>query len=254
MTFRKRWLETSQRLRIVAKAKAFRRGSGDSAVAAGPFALGEGTPRRIMVFGDSNAFCPDGGDTCWPALLESKAPVHLDIFNESYNGRTAQYDTDERNGLGVIRDRLASHAPLDYVIVMLGTNDVKRQYGPPSAADIAAGIDQILDFIEALGNGVKPILMTPPPLGHVASGDLAGAQSRISSVAAEYRLLALERGIRLVDLYEILDSRTDLETDRVHLNAVGRRKVADTVWASLAADFLPNTGPASVTTTRKYSQ
>jgi lysophospholipase L1-like esterase len=92
-----------------------------------------------MVFGDSNAFRPGGGHTCWPALLEDKDSDHLNVFNESCKGRTTQYDTGERNGLGVIRDKLAAYTPLDYVIVMLGTNDVKSQYGPPRAADIADG-------------------------------------------------------------------------------------------------------------------
>jgi hypothetical protein len=54
MAFRKRWFEVSQRLRIVARAKAFHKSSSDSAVAARPFALSGGIPRRIMVFGDSS--------------------------------------------------------------------------------------------------------------------------------------------------------------------------------------------------------
>ena len=189
--------------------------------------------KRIMVFGDSNAFRPGGGNTCWAALLEDRDPVHLCVFNESCDGRTTQYDTGERNGLSVIGDRLTLHAPLDYVIIMLGTNDLKSQYGPPGAADVADGIHQILDLIDAQSSGAKPILMTPPPLGNVTSGDLAGAQSRISSVAVEYRLLAMKRDIRLIDIHAILDSSTDLEPDKIHLNAAGRQKVAGAVWANL---------------------
>ena len=188
---------------------------------------------RIMVFGDSNAFRPDGDNTCWAALLEDKDPVHLDVFNESYDGRTTRYDTGERNGLGVIGNKLTFHLPLDYIIILLGTNDVKSQYGPPGAADIADGLGKILDLIDAQGNGAEPILMTPPPLGNITSGDLAGAASRISRVAVAYRLLAMNRHIRLIDIHAILDSHTDLEPDRIHLNAAGRRKVADAVWENL---------------------
>jgi len=233
MAFRKRWFRLSQRLIATAKAKAFRRSSNDSVVAVTSFALSGGTPKRIMVFGDSNAFRPGGGRTCWPVLLEDKDSDHLHVFNESCKGRTTQYDTGERNGLGVIRDKLAAYTPLDYVIVMLGTNDMKSQYGPPRAADIADGIDQILDFIDMQGNGIEPILLTPPPLGDVTSGELAGAQARIPHVAVAYRLLAMKRALRLVDIHAILDSHTDLEADRIHLNAVGRQKVADAVWANL---------------------
>ena len=233
MAFRKWWFKLSQRLRAAAKAKAFRRGSNDSAATVATFALRGGIPKRIMVFGDSNALRPDGDNPCWPALLEDKDPVHLNVFNESCDGRTTRYDTGECNGLGVIGSKLVSHAPLDYIILMLGTNDVKSQYGPPSAADIADGLCQIRDFIDAQGDGAEPILMTPPPLGHVTSGDLAGAQSRISPVAVEYRLLAMNRDIRLIDIHAIIDSGTDLEPDRIHLNATGRQKVADALWANL---------------------
>lgn len=232
MAFRKWGFRLSQKLRAV-KAKAFRRGSNDSAATVATFALRGGIPERIMVFGDSNALRPDGDNPCWPALLEDKDPVHLNVFNESCDGRTTRYDTGGCNGLGVIGSKLVSHAPLDYVIIMLGTNDVKSQYGPPSTADIAHGLCQILDLIDAQGNGAEPILMTPPPLGNVISGELAGAQSRISPVAVEYRLLAMNRDIRLIDIHAILDSGTDLEPDKIHLNVVGRQKVADAVWVNL---------------------
>lgn len=193
---------------------------------------------RILVFGDSNAFRSDGGNTCWATLLEDKDPVNLNIVNESYDGRTTKYDTGERNGLGVIGNKLACHAPLDYVIVALGTNDAKIKYGPPDAAAVADGVSQILDFIGLYGGGAKSILMTPPPLGHVTSGDLTGAQSRISSVAVAYRSLAERLDIPLIDLHAILNNSTDLNADRIHLSAAGKQKVADAAWTTLRDTIL----------------
>ncbi|MBE9516798.1 MAG: hypothetical protein IME93_07445 [Proteobacteria bacterium] len=192
-----------------------------------------GRVKRIMVFGDSNASRPDGNRTCWPALIEDKGPLNINVFNESCDGRTTKYDIGERNGLSVIASKLTIHAPLDYVIVMLGTNDVKIRYGPPNAAEIANGIRQVIDFIDVHGGGAKPILLTPPPMGNVISGDLAGGQSRIPPVAAEFRLLAINSDVPLVDVNTAIDSDTDLEPDKVHLNLTGRQKVADTIWASL---------------------
>ena len=186
--------------------------------------------KRIMVFGDSNASRPDGNRTCWPALIEDKGPLHINVFNESCDGRTTKYDIGERNGLSVIASKLTIHAPLDYVIVMLGTNDVKIRYGPPNAAEIANGMRQLIDFIDVHGGGAKPILLTPPPLGNVISGELAGAQWRIPPVVAEYRSLATNHGVLLVDVNANIDSNTDLEPDKVHLNPTGRQKVADAIW------------------------
>jgi lysophospholipase L1-like esterase len=186
-----------------------------------------------MVFGDSNAFRPGHGKKSWPKLFEDKGPLHVNIFNESYDGRTTRYDRGECNGLGVINKKLISYAPLDYVVVMLGTNDVKNKYGPPSSAEIAEGMSRILEIIENHGDGAKPILLTPPPLGNVITGELAGAQPRIPSVVDEYRRLSINRNVRLIDIFSILEVSTDLESDMIHLNAVGRRKVANSVWDSL---------------------
>ncbi|MBW2164941.1 MAG: hypothetical protein JRG74_02230 [Deltaproteobacteria bacterium] len=189
--------------------------------------------KRIMVFGDSNSFRPGGNKTCWPALLKDKDPSRFTIFNESCDGRTIKHDIGEFNGLNVIASKLTVHAPLDYVIVMLGTNDVKSKYGPPNAAEIAYGVRLILDVINTQGGGAKVIFVLPPPLGNVTFGELAGAQRRIPPVVAEYRLLATDCDVPLVDVNAIVDSNTDLESDKVHLNPAGRQKVADAIWASL---------------------
>jgi len=192
--------------------------------------------KRIMVFGDSNSYRPGNSKQCWPKLLEAKDPLHHYVYNESCDGRTTIFDIGKCNGCSVIAEKLTAHEPLDYVIVMLGTNDVKYKYGPPSPSEIAEGMSQLLEIIESHGCGTKPILLTPPPLGNVASGELTGAQLRIPPVVAEYRLLSLNRDIRLIDIHSILKISIDLEPDMIHLNSVGRRKIANTVWAGLSSN------------------
>ena len=189
--------------------------------------------QRIMIFGDSNAYRPGDNKEAWPKLLEAKDSIHFNVFNESCDGRTTRYDIGECNGLSVITEKLSIHEPLEYVIVMLGTNDLKNKYGPPSPAGIAEGMSRIIESIEHQGNGAKPILLTPPPLGNVTSGELAGAQSRIPPVIAAYRLMAMNRHIRMVDIYSIMDINTDFESDMIHLNALGRQKIADAVFNNL---------------------
>jgi lysophospholipase L1-like esterase len=186
-----------------------------------------------MVFGDSNAYRPGPGKKPWPELFEESNPLCFHVINESCDGRTTRYDSGECNGLGVILKKLATHSPLDCVVIMLGTNDVKDKYGPPSPIEIAGGMHQILEIIDNHGGGARPILLTPPPLGNVISGELARAQRRIPPVAAGYRLLARDLDIRIVDIYSIINVATDLEADMVHLNAAGRRKVAEAVLTNL---------------------
>lgn len=189
--------------------------------------------KRIMVFGDSYAYRPANSKNSWPNLLEAKDSLHFNVFNESCDGRTTRYDIGECNGLSVIAEKLAAYEPLDYVVVLLGTNDVKNKYGPPNPAEIAEGMRRIFEIIEKHSDDVKPILLTPPPIGNVNTGDLAGAQPRIPPVAVEYRQLSKNRNIRLIDIYSILDVSIDLESDMIHLNALGRNKVANAVWAKI---------------------
>jgi lysophospholipase L1-like esterase len=186
-----------------------------------------------MVFDDSNSFRPGCSETSWPKLLEGKDPLHLSVFNESCEGRTTIYDIGELNSLSVMNKKFIPHELLDYVIVMLGTNDVKNRYGPLSPAEIAEGMNQILETVDNHKGGAKRILLTPPPLGDVISGDLAGAYPRVSSVVAEYHLLAMNRDVQLIDIHSILKIRKDLEFDMIHLNAVGRKKVANAVWTNI---------------------
>ena len=202
--------------------------------------------KRILVFGDSNAYRPGRSKKCWPKLLEAKDPLHLDVLNESCDGRTTRYDTGEYNGLSVIGEKLIAHKPLDYVFVALGTNDVKNKYGPPTPTEIAEGMSRIFEIIENHGGGAKPILLTPPPLGNVNSGELAGAQPRIPFVAVEYRRLSRNLNFQMIDIHSILDINTDFEPDFIHLNAMGRKKMAKTLWAYLQGvnSYYRNNGPA----------
>lgn len=189
--------------------------------------------KRILVIGDSNAFRPCGGEKSWPGLLKQKDPAHLEIFNESCDGRTTRYENGELNSLHVIKNLLSKYLPLDCVVIAVGTNDVKEKYGPPSLREITDGACRLLNIIVQHGNGAEPILLTPPKLGKIATGELSFAQQRISSLAAEYGRIAEKQNIRHIDVFSIIDIATDLEPDLIHLNAFGRKKIANAVWTCL---------------------
>lgn len=49
----------------------------------------------------------------------------------------------------------------------------------------------------------------------------------------EFSLLSRNWDIRMIDIYVILDSRADLEVDKIHLRAAEGRKNLEAVWANL---------------------
>lgn len=190
---------------------------------------------RIMVYGDSNSFRPGGGRRSWPGILQNKNRFHLKVINESCDGRTVGHDTRQYNGLADIRFRLDEYTSLDYIIIMLGTNDLKVEYGPPTPLEIIQDIGRLIGVVASYGGNIEPVLLTPPPMGMMTTGQLSGAHSRVRQLAAECRKLAYKRSIPLVDVYSILNLSDDFEKDMIHINATGRKKIANTVWSEILA-------------------
>ena len=94
---------------------------------------------RILCYGDSNTFgyIPAGygqrydARTRWTKRLESMLGNHFEIIEEGCSGRTTDIDAPGepwKNGMFTLRTSLSSHKPLDMIILMLGTNDLKTDF------------------------------------------------------------------------------------------------------------------------------
>ena len=131
---------------------------------------------NILCFGDSNTYGyrPDGSgrfdaDTRWTGLLQKKLGTNDRIIEEGLCGRTTVF-SDElregRRGLDTIGILLESHAPVDLLILMLGTNDCKTRYNA-SAGTIAKGLEQVITKAQKSSSHpfrlfvISPILLAP---------------------------------------------------------------------------------------------
>ena len=108
--------------------------------------------RRILCFGDSLTWgwiaTPEGAPTTrypyserWTGVMAATLGGGYEIIEEGLNARTTSIDdpVDPRlNGSAYLPTALASHLPLDLVIIMLGTNDAKSFYRR-SSYEIALG-------------------------------------------------------------------------------------------------------------------
>ncbi len=94
---------------------------------------------RILVFGDSNTYgydCITDGrfsdrDRFSRILENDLGRGHYTVIEEGLPGRTSVFDDPLSEGLcGItaIYPCMMSHAPLDLVILMLGTNDTKERF------------------------------------------------------------------------------------------------------------------------------
>lgn len=91
--------------------------------------------RTLVCFGDSNTwgYVPGSGgerfprEQRWPVVLQRELGDEWEVIAEGLSGRTATVerpDSEGRNGLPYLLPCLLSHAPVDLVVIFLGTNDV----------------------------------------------------------------------------------------------------------------------------------
>jgi len=192
----------------------------------------------VLCFGDSNTwgYVPETGarlprDLRWPGLLARALGEQWQVVEEGLNGRTATLDSPlapGRNGLDYLVPCLHSHAPLDVVVIALGTNDLNERYSL-STGDVAAAVARLAAVVgrtpEAGVDGRPPnvVLACPPPLGS-AAGEVAAAKSR--SLAVHLGEQAELLGCALVDLGSVTAYS---ELDGIHLDVTGHHAVAAAV-------------------------
>ncbi len=97
--------------------------------------------KTILCYGDSNTWGFDHetqgrfpyGER-WPNVMQKQLGNHFQVIEEGLNGRTTALDDPDdecpqaKNGKSYLIPCLRSHYPLDLVILMLGTNDLKANF------------------------------------------------------------------------------------------------------------------------------
>lgn len=143
--------------------------------------------RTILCFGDSNTHgsppataldAPSARydrNTRWPALMAADLGNDWHVIEEGHPGRTTVHDDPiegaHRNGLTVLPSMMESHKPIDVVILMLGTNDLKGRFSV-NPTDIALSLERLIAVIRSFAagpNGGNPdiLLVAPPPIVEV---------------------------------------------------------------------------------------
>ena len=87
----------------------------------------------------------------WVGILQDSLGTDYEIISEGLPGRTFSAHNPEiprHTGIAHLDAILRSHCPLDLIIIMLGTNDVKSIYGL-TAQDIADNLKETIEFISS---------------------------------------------------------------------------------------------------------
>lgn len=209
---------------------------------------------RIMCFGDSLTWgwvpVVEGvpttrypADVRWTGVLQKELGDGHIIIEEGLSGRTTSLDdpTDMRlDGSAYLPSALASHLPLDLVILMLGTNDTKA-YFHRTAFETSAGMSKLVGQVFSSAGGVgtaypapQVLIIAPPPLTPMRHAYFQSLFGGAHEKTAQFGKLYSD----LADFMKVhfLDAGTIISTDGVdgihfteHNNLALGRAVAEKV-------------------------
>ncbi|RKR04377.1 lysophospholipase L1-like esterase [Kushneria sinocarnis] len=203
--------------------------------------------RRLLCFGDSNTFgsvpMQRADDTArfdaatrWPGVLADCLGSQWQVIEEGLPSRTTTLDDPVEgrrlNGLARLPGRLKRHAPLDRVVLALGTNDLKAPFAR-TPGQIAAGAGALIECVQREGSGPadeppQVLLVIPPPvLPSPLFGELfAGAVEKSRHWQAPFVAEAERHHVSLLDAEEFI---TSSPVDGIHWEAGMHRRLGEAV-------------------------
>lgn len=206
--------------------------------------------KNILVYGDSNShgttplralgqFERYAPGVPWPDVM-GQATGHR-VICEGLPGRTTVHDDivdgGARNGAAVLPAVLLSHAPLDLVVIMLGTNDLKPRFAT-SAFDIALSVQRLVQITRALLLEVEVLVVAPTPVveAGVLTEAFAGAEARQIGLEAHMEAMAQRLDVGFI---RASDHVSASPTDGVHWEASGHA-----AFGTAMADYVGGAAPA----------
>jgi lysophospholipase L1-like esterase len=195
--------------------------------------------KTVLCYGDSLTWGYDpvalgrhAYEDRWPSVLQKALGAEARVIAEGLNGRTTAFDDHladcDRNGARVLPTILQTHAPLDLVIFVLGTNDMK----PVVAGSAFAACQGIGRLVRLVRNHAWPfdfdapdvLIVAPPAARETANApfaaSFAGAIEESAKLPTLYRDLADELGCGFFDANSVAKT-TPL--DGIHLDAENTR-------------------------------
>jgi lysophospholipase L1-like esterase len=196
--------------------------------------------KRILCFGDSLTWGWVGVQHAvpttrfplaqrWTGVMLAELGAGFELVEEGLNARTTAFDDpiDSRlNGSAYLPTCLASHYPLDVVILMLGTNDSKP-YFRKTPLEIAAGMGKLIGQVQGSGGGIgttypapSVLVVAPPPVVEIPDpwfdNLFKGSQETMRQLAEHYKNVA---GFYKVEFLNAGDHVSAEGIDGIHLTA-----------------------------------
>lgn len=197
----------------------------------------------ILCYGDSNTWGanPVNGqrypaDKRWTGVLQQHLGNDYSVAEEGLNGRTTMYSDPAKpwkNGKVFLSAALGTHAPIDLLIIMLGTNDVKVKYAVEDNA-IGIGMEDLMQIVHSAQAGrnngePKTLIIAPPVVKDIAAKEDEGmvdGPRKSALFAQRYQEVAARNNCLFFNAAEIIQSS---DTDGYHLDEEAHKKLGEKI-------------------------
>ena len=208
--------------------------------------------KRVLIFGDSNSWGytdQDNGhryEKRWPVLLNQKLiqkGFNIEILEDCLPGRTTNIndlqDGAHLNGAKVLKSSLLAHSPIDFVLILLGTNDLKVRF-QRSAINIADGIKELIKIVFETNSGTgswhdqnksKLIIICPPALGEKSKDptwlnfeEWVGGLEKSKQLYYSFEKVCSQMGVDLIDTNQFCQSSN---VDPIHWSKPMHQKFSE---------------------------
>lgn len=213
--------------------------------------------RIVLAYGDSNthgtvpmAELEDtgrfGASERWPGVCAAALGAGWRVIEEGLPGRTTVHaDPIEgayKNGLAFLPAVLETHRPVDLVVLMLGTNDLKQKFNVPPV-EIGESIGLLLETLarSTMGPAGAPprvLLVAPAPVDELGClGEMfTGAAEKSRRLAPLYAARAARHGADFLDAGTVIAVSP---VDGIHFDADAHAALGRAIAEKIAAMDVP---------------
>ena len=203
---------------------------------------------NILCYGDSNTYgyTPDWKsryprDVRWPGTLQALLGEDFYVVEDGLIGRTTAFPDANRYGrsaMDFLPVAIESHSPLDYLVLMLGTNDCKAEK-TRSSAEAASGMEQLVRLAAGMLPMYTKLVVITPPAMHAPvlerDPDFDAQSIAVSEgLAEQHRRIAEAYGCLYLDAGTV--ARTS-DVDGEHLDEQGHAALAKAVAELILYDI-----------------
>ncbi len=175
----------------------------------------------------------------WPGLVQAALGSDWWVIEEGLPGRTSSFDDpqegEDRNALRYWQACLQSHRPVDAIVIMLGTNDLKARF-VATPERIGEGVARLIAIaLENTPPGRRHpfiLVVTPAPIEELGffREPFAGGQAKSRQLPAEFSKLARHQGVQVLHAGDCCEVSA---VDGIHLDAMAHQQLGRAIFNAL---------------------